>query len=187
MMSTKTSKRRVAGVSDEAVRAKTGKRWSEWIAALDAAGAAEMDHPTIAKYLHNELGVSDWWSQMVTVGYEQARGRRSIHETARGFEISRSTSIEVSAARAFKSWSEAGERQRWLPGRELEIRKAIRSKSLRSTWAAEGSDVLVAFIAKGASKVQVVVQHSKLSNPQQAERMKEFWSAALGRLKAQLE
>jgi len=185
-MTTRTSKRRVAGVSDEAVRAKTGKRWSEWFAVLDAAGAADMDHPAIAKYLSNQLGVSDWWSQSVTVGYEQARGRRLVHETARGFQISRSKTIEVSAARAFKAWSEVEVRRRWLPARDLKVRKATRNKSIRSTWSADGSEVTVNFYAKGPSKVQVVVQHNRLSDPKQAERMKEFWSAALVRLKAQL-
>jgi uncharacterized protein YndB with AHSA1/START domain len=47
--------------------------------------------------------------------------------------------------------------------------------------------VTVDFTAKGPSKVQVVVQHNRLPDPKQAERMKEFWSAALVRLKAQLE
>lgn len=177
----------VAGISDEAVRAKTGKSWSEWFAVLDSAGAADMNHPAIAKYLYHELGVSDWWSQMVTVGYEQARGRRRVHETARGFQISRSKTIEVSAARAFRAWSESNVRRRWLPGRDLKVRKATPNKSIRYTWSEDGSDVTVDFTAKGPSKVQVVVQHNRLPDPKQAERMKEFWSAALVRLKAQLE
>jgi len=186
-MTTNAAKGRVAGISDEAVRAKTGKSWSEWIDVLDSAGAADMDHPAIAKYLYNDLGVPDWWSQMVTVGYEQARGRRRVHETARGFQISRSKTLEVSTARAFKAWNEAGVRRRWLPGRSLKVRKATHNKSIRSTWSEDGSDVSVDFYAKGPLKVQVVVQHSGLSDPKQAEGMKEFWSAALGRLKAQLE
>ena len=186
-MTTNAAKGRVAGISDEAVRAKTGKTWSEWIAVLDAAGAADMDHPAIAKYLLNELGVSDWWSQMVTVGYEQSRGRRRVHETARGFQVSRSKTFDVSRARAFRAWSEAGVRRRWLPGRDLEVGKATRNKSIRGTWSADGSDVTVDFVAKGPSKVQVVVQHSRLSDPKRAEQMKEFWSAALVRLKTQLE
>lgn len=185
-MTSKTSKQRVAGVSDEAVRAKTGKGWSEWIAVLDAAGAADMDHPAIAKYLYNELGVSDWWSQMVTVGYEQARGRRQLHETARGFQISRSKTIDVSADRAFKAWSEAAVRKHWLPGRALKVRKATRNKSIRISWPDDESDVAVGFYPKGSGRVQVVVQHSGLSDANQAERMKEFWSAALVRLKSRL-
>jgi len=185
-MTSTTSDQRVAGISDEAVRAKTGKSWSEWFAVLDAAGAAEMDHPAIAKYLYNELGVPDWWSQMVTVGYERARGRRRVHETARGFQISRSKTIEVSAARAFKAWSEAAIRNRWLPGKELKIRKATRNKRIRGTWSPDGSDLTVDFTAKGPSKVQVVVQHNRLPDPKQAERMKVFWSAALTKLKEQL-
>jgi len=186
-MTTTASNQRVAGVSDEAVRAKTGKSWSEWFAVLDQAGAADMDHPAIAKLLYSQLGVQDWWSQMVTVGYEQARGRRRVHETARGFQISRSKTIEVSAARAFKAWTEARIRGHWLPDQPLKIRKATRNKRILVTWGPDGTDVTVDFAAKGPSKVQVVVQHSKLSTAKQAERMKEFWSAALARLKAQLE
>ena len=186
-MTSTASKQRVAGVSDEAVRAKTGKSWSEWIAVLDKAGAAEMDHPAIAKYLYNELGVSDWWSQMVTVGYEQARGRRRVHETAHGFQISRTKTIDVSAGRAFKAWNEAAIRNRWLPGKQLKIRKATRNTRIRGAWLPDGSVVTVDFTPKGPSKVQVVVQHNRLTDPKQAERMKEFWSAALGRLKAQLD
>ena len=186
-MTTNAAKGRVAGISDEAVQAKTGKSWSEWIDVLDSAGAADMDHPAIARYLYNDLGVPDWWSQMVTVGYEQARGRRRVHETARGFQISRSRTMEVSAARAFKAWSEAAVRNRWLPGRSLKVRKATHNESIRSTWSEDGSDVSVDFYAKGPRKVQVVVQHSGLSDAKQAERMKEFWTAALVRLKTQLE
>jgi len=62
-------------VSDAAVQAKTGKTWQEWFAVLDAAGARAMDHKTSAAYLYKQLRLPDWWAQMVTVGYEQARGQ----------------------------------------------------------------------------------------------------------------
>ena len=62
-------------VSDAAVEAKTGKTWQEWFALLDAAGARQMDHKSIAAHLDKKLGVPGWWAQMVTVAYEQARGR----------------------------------------------------------------------------------------------------------------
>ena len=39
-------------MSDEAVKAKTGKTWKEWFAALDKAGATKMGHQDIVKYLH---------------------------------------------------------------------------------------------------------------------------------------
>ncbi len=187
MTTSNSSERRVAGISDQAVLAKTGKTWSEWIAALDKAGAASMDHPAIAKYLSSELQVPDWWSQMVTVGYEQARGRRQVHETARGFQITRSKTINVSAARAFKAWSDATVRRRWLPDPGLTVRKATRNKSLRITWTDDNSNLSVDLYPKGDAKIQVAVEHSGLKDARQAERMKQFWSAALSKLKTQLE
>ena len=65
-----------AGISDTAVRAKTGKGWEEWFAILDEWDAKEKGHTASAKHLRDELGVSPWWAQAVTVRYEYARGLR---------------------------------------------------------------------------------------------------------------
>ena len=35
--------RKEAGISDEAVRAKTGRTWGEWFAILDGAGARKLE------------------------------------------------------------------------------------------------------------------------------------------------
>ena len=59
------------GMSDEAVRAATGRDWSEWRALLDKRGAAGLDHGAIVGLVREACG-GDWWSQMVTVGYELA-------------------------------------------------------------------------------------------------------------------
>lgn len=83
-----------AGTSDEAMTAATGRPWSEWFELLDAAGAEAWTHPRIARWLHDEQGVPGWWSQAVTVGFEQARGRRMPGQRADG-------SFEVSASRTF--------------------------------------------------------------------------------------
>jgi hypothetical protein len=62
---------KINGIGDEAVRAKTGKTWGQWIATLDKAGARTMEHAEIASLLHEKFGVPGWWTQMVTVGYER--------------------------------------------------------------------------------------------------------------------
>ena len=61
-------------VSDDAVRSATGKGWDEWFAILDAAGAVAWKHPDIARWVAGEFGISGWWAQSVTVGFERARG-----------------------------------------------------------------------------------------------------------------
>lgn len=46
---------------------------------LDKAGAKKMSHQEIANHLHTKHDVAPWWTQMVTVTYEQARGLRQKH------------------------------------------------------------------------------------------------------------
>jgi len=58
-------------MSDEAVKAKTGKTWKQWFALLDKAGAQKLTHKAIVKYLSEKQNVGPWWCQMVTVTYEQ--------------------------------------------------------------------------------------------------------------------
>lgn len=170
-----------AGVSSDAVRAKTGKTWEEWFAILDAAGAAQMRHPEIAAYLAQHQGVPDWWSQMVTVGYEQARGLRQVHEKTDGFTANASKTVAVPVDRLFEAWADEDVRRRWLPDALLTIRKATPGKSLRVTWA-DGSHVDVEFTSKGEAKSRVAVQHSRLPDAETSTATKAYWSAALTRL-----
>ena len=120
-------------MSDEAVLAKTGKTWDEWLTVLDAAGARAMGHKEIVA-LVSQHGAGPWWRQMVTVTYEQARGLRQKHQTATGYTANASRTIGVPVDRLFEAWSDAALRGRWLPDAELTIRKATPGKSLRISW-----------------------------------------------------
>jgi uncharacterized protein YndB with AHSA1/START domain len=173
----------VAGISTEAVRAKTGKGWAEWIALLDQAGAKEMAHKDIALYLSQKQGVPDWWCQMVTVGYEQARGLRLKHEKPEGYQISRSKTIAAPAAPLYAAWADKRKRIRWLT-EPLTIRTATPDKSLRVLWGDGQTSLDVNFYPKGEGKCQVVVQHSKIANARAADKLKVFWSEALEALQA---
>lgn len=70
-------------ISDEAVRERTGKTWAEWFSILDGASAATMNHDEIAALLKERKGLDGWWSQMVAVHYERARGLRPAPRTRR--------------------------------------------------------------------------------------------------------
>ena len=63
-------------ISDEAVRARTGKGWEEWVQILDDWDAKEKGHTKSAKHLLEHYGVSPWWAQAVTIRYEWERGLR---------------------------------------------------------------------------------------------------------------
>lgn len=169
-------------MSDAAVAARTGKSWDEWCRLLDRAGAARMSHQEIAEYLSTEQRVPGWWSQMITVGYEQLRGRRKINETPDGFQLSVSRTMPLPTARAFTAWTDARRRAAWLGRARLEIRKATPHKTIRITWNGGPTSVEVYFYPKAAGRTQVVVQHRKLGRASDVPKMKKFWAAALDRL-----
>jgi hypothetical protein len=118
---------------------------------------------------------------MVTVGYEQARGLREKHETARGYQVSRSMTVPVALPRLYRAWADAESRGEWLNEPDLKVRRATRNKSMRLTWKDGATSVEVNFYAKGTGKSQVTVQHNKLATGAAGARMKAYWGRALER------
>jgi uncharacterized protein YndB with AHSA1/START domain len=174
-------------MSDDAVKAKTGKDWKQWFAILDKAGAYKMNHPEIVKYLSTKQGVGPWWQQMVTVTYEQARGLREKHQKPAGYQVSISRIIKTPLAKLFKSVANEKARKAWLQEDGLTTRKTTPNKSIRITWSDGKSSLEINFYSKGDDKSQVVVQHSKLPDAKASAKMKAYWSKALDRLRASLE
>lgn len=173
------------GVSGEAVKAKTGKDWAEWIAVLDKAGAQAMTHPQIAAYLHSEHGVPGWWTQMVTGGYEKARKGRRKGEMPDGFQIGANKTVALSAAAVFKHWHTSKARARWLRDDALTITTQTAGRSIRAKWGV--SRVSVYFWPKGEAKTLISIEHSKLKNAREAAKMKKYWAEALKKLQALIE
>ena len=173
-------------ISDEAVKEKTGKDWSEWFAILDAAGAQAMAHKQIVAYLVENHDIGAWWQQMVTVTYEQARSLRQKHEMPSGYQISRSRTITAPVERVYAAWLDSVQRARWLTDSEFTIRKATSNRTLRITWVDGKTNLDVSFTAKYPEKTQITVQHDKLPSSEDAERMKVYWADALESLEKYL-
>jgi uncharacterized protein YndB with AHSA1/START domain len=178
---------RIAGTSDEALKAKTGRPWDEWFALLDEAGALEMEHPEIARYLSEQHGVPGWWCQKITGGYEQERKGRLKHQMPDGYQVGASKTVQAPLAELYAAWNDETRRHRWLAEPGLQVRKATPEKSLRIAWIDGKSRVDVLFIAKGERRSQVNLQHSKLAEAGVAEQMKAYWAEAMERLKEYLE
>jgi hypothetical protein len=168
-----------AGMRDEAVRAKTGKTWAEWVTELDRAGGASKAHKELAKFLAAEHGLTAWWSQTVTVGYERIRGKREPGQRCDGkYGVNKSKTFAVPLA---ELWRAFGRCERWLGADQAKLRmsKATRLKYMRMKWE-DGTPVNVNFVAKGATKSQLQLQHEKLATRADAERLRSYWSARLG-------
>lgn len=174
-----------ARIRDEAVLKATGKTWDEWGRLLDKDGCKTMPHKDIADLVSRKHGVGPWWSQMVTVGYEQSRGLRKVHEVADGWVSNVSRTMSVPVATLFGAWADECLRTQWMGKKNLVIRKATRNKSLRITWPDE-SNVDVNFYAKGTGKSQVAVEHAKLKKETDVAKSKEFWTKAIDKLKTML-
>lgn len=178
---------RAGGISDDAVHKATGRTWAEWIAILDAFDVKRNGHKAAAAHIHDQYGAGDWWSQMVVVGYEQARGLRKRHEKPDGFSVSGSRVIAAPLPRVFAAWKNSRTRARWLADPGFTIRRATADKSMRITWVDGVGSVEVNFYAKDAGNAQVAVQHNKLGSASAATRMKSYWSTQLDRLRTLLE
>lgn len=186
-MATATKKATAPGMSDAAVKAKTGKTWPEWFATIDDAGGAKMNHQEIVKFLHTKQGLGPWWQQMVTVTYELARGRREKHQKMSGYEINVSRTIKAPLARLFRSVANEKARFTWLPEEGLTIRNTTSNKTVRLNWTDGKSTLEFSFYAKSADKTQIVVTHRKLSNAQASAKMKAYWGKALDALRTSIE
>jgi hypothetical protein len=174
-------------MSDAAVKAKTDKVWAEWFAILDKWGAKEKQHKEIAAYLYKERKLFSWWAQMVTVGYERARGLRAAHQTAEGFNASRSKIFAAPLSRLYAAWKDEKARSRWMKGTALEVSTARPNKALRGVWNGGKSRVEILFYAKGPGKSQVTIDHRKLKSARAVQGMKEYWSEQLERLETLLK
>jgi hypothetical protein len=173
-------------MSDEAVKAKTGKTWKQWFAMLDKAGARSLSHKEIVGLLGGKLGVPPWWRQMVTVEYERARGLRVRHETASGFSVSISKTIAAELADLYDATADARTRKTWFPKGTFEQSSATQNKYFRGGWNG-GARLEFGFYTKGAGKAQINVQVNKMSAEADVAREREAWKAALEKLKAKLE
>ena len=172
----------LGGMSDEAVRAKTGRTWKQWVRELDAMDAISMPHREIARRVHDSYEISGWWSQMVTVGYERIRGVREIGQRLdRTFEASKSKTFPAPVSRLYRAFAGKADRERWLPGVEIEIRTSVRDKSMRITWP-DGTSVHAYFVAKGPRKSQLSIQHVGLADRQDAAARKAYWAERLAAL-----
>jgi uncharacterized protein YndB with AHSA1/START domain len=173
-------------IGDDAVRKATGHDWSEWLKLLDKEGAKKRSHQEIVAIVGEKYGVSPWWRQMVTVTYERERGLREVHETATGYVANVSRTLFAPVADVYAAWTDGRRRAQWLGREKLTVRKAAEGKSLRITWG-DDTNVDVNFSTRDGGRSVVAVEHAKLGSKHAVAEKKEFWSAALARLKALVE
>ncbi len=171
---------KLAGMSDDIVKDRTGCDWTRWVYVLDKWGAVNKSHTEIAAHIHEKYKIDGWWAQTLTVGYERIRGLRARGQRRDGgWEASKSKTVAAPVAELFEAWNSAKLRAKWLP-EKLTVRKATPHKSMRISWP-DGTSVELYFQAKGNKSI-VGVQHTKLKTKAEADERKKFWSERLAAL-----
>jgi uncharacterized protein YndB with AHSA1/START domain len=175
-------------VSDAVIRERTGRGWEEWFDLLDEWGAEERSNAEVRRWVAEEQGAGGGWgAQAVTINYERARGLRAVGEGPDGFSIHVSKTVGAPVDRLYEAFVDESLRARWLPGGGLRERTALPVRSARFDWEESGSRVAAFFSAKGDHRSVVALQHQRLSNGAEAERMKTFWRERVSALKEVLE
>jgi hypothetical protein len=177
---------KINNMSNTAVEKATGKTWPQWIKALDAAGCAKMDHKQIVSVVSKKFDVGPWWQQMVTVGYEQARGLRAVHQKVDGYSSSVSKTIAASAKDVFDAWVDESRRRKWMKPAKFTVTTATPHKSIRIKWDADDTRVNVGIYPKGARKCQVTIEHNKLKDEAWVAWTKKCWAGCLADLEEYL-
>ena len=195
------------GISDDAVRAATGRTPGEWEALLDERGAAAFPHKQIVALLE-EIGVeSGWWMQMLAVDYERRKGKRAVGQTAdTGFQIGTQRTLPIPVDQAWqlltspdgvRAWLGAAPSLKWEKGEKYalkdgssgEVRVFNPGSHLRITWQPEGwpraSTIQVRAIPSGEAKTVISFHQEHLPGATERDERRQFFAAALDALERQ--
>lgn len=168
-------------MSDDAIRARTGRGWDEWCNTIEAWPGHTDGHAAIAAHVAAEHGLDGWWSQAVTVGYERIVGARVPGQLSDGtFAANKSKTVHVDAAllgALLRSPDDLGD---LFPGCDVTLRSKPASKSVRL--GVGGGVALIDVVDAGPDRSKVAVQHTKLASVDDIERWKHFWSEWLDAL-----
>lgn len=166
----------------EGIESATKMSWAEWVQLLDEKGARDLTHPQIAALVHNHLeekiDSAGWWSQGVTVAYEQEIGRRKPGQTSDGFfEFSVSRTFQTSKEALFDQLTERMNRLETANGVLLDNTRTSVTP-VRSYWKsdlADGTKLVCAVESRSDSSAAIVITHSHIEGSDTRDSWHDFW------------
>jgi uncharacterized protein YndB with AHSA1/START domain len=197
---------KINNVSSEAVKKATGKSWNEWLEQIDEAGGKKLSHKEIVAYLKSHFKISGWWQQMVAVGYEHARGKRVVGETAdSGFQMGAQKMIPVPKKKLWDFMTSKEGLKLWIgetnnfelkkgstfetkTGTTGEIRSFKDEDKIRLTLTPKGMNhqttlqVSLFCPRNTRAKTNLRFHHEKLPSSKEREEMKRHWKKVLSEI-----
>ena len=174
--------------TDDAIMARTGRRWDDWVSAIDAGPGREATHTAIARWVTDSEGIDPWWAQAITVGFERMVGRRLPGQMPDGtFTISRSRTVTIDAEVIRALLLDDANRPDLLNGLATTLRSRPTAKSLRlglqdpDTGA---SGLLFSFDSATGGRTRLTVTLDGLPTLAAGDAWKAHWAAWLDDLDA---
>ncbi len=170
------------------VERATGRTWDEWLRFMDAIGARDLDHKQIALKVYEELDGTverlGWWTQAVTVAYEQYVGRRIPGQRPDGtFQTSVSKATPLGMAELMQRWEEFAADDEAVQGIVAGPLR-VSGTDRRITWrtkAGDGSAVIVTSEPKTNGTASLVATQIGLPSPEANDRAREQWASIVTR------
>jgi len=173
------------GVSPESIAKATGKSWDAWLAFYETMDAASLPHTEIARKTHEDGGATGWWSQMLTVAYEQHIGRRIPGQDCDGeYSVSISKTLNGSMDFALQWWLDAVEGLDGFSDVSISRGPDVSESAKWRYWRiglADGSRVNVNIYEKAPGKSGLGIQHEKLESTEQIEHWRAWWKQFLAK------
>ncbi len=173
-------------ISDEKVKAATGRNWMGWFVILTRMQATSLPHKDVAGRLKDEHGAPSWWAQMIAVEYERARGGRKKNERAGGtFAVNVTKVMPVGLPKLFAAATDPKSRKSWFPPGAFEETSKTKDKYWRGKWKKDAK-LEFGFYAKGPGKAQVALEIGKLVSADAVEKERAAWKKAFAKLEGML-
>ena len=202
---------KINNVSAEAVQKATGKNWDEWLTIIDKTGGEQLSHKEIVTFLGGNYDISPWWQQMITVGYEFARGRRVTGQTSdAGFQIGAQKTVAVSKEKVWDFLLSKKGLPIWLgkidnmifkkgtqylteDGIKGEIRSILDFQKIRLIYKPKNDNkdttlqISLSCPRNTRLKTNIRFHHEKLSGTKQRDNMRRHWKKVLDTIKKEIE
>jgi hypothetical protein len=171
------------------VERATNRTWDEWLRFLDGIGARDLDHKAIALKVYEELDGTiervGWWTQSVTVAYEQYIGRRVPGQRPDGtFQTSVSRSTAFGMDELMDRWQKFAADDETVQGIVIDGELRVSGTDRRITWrtkARDGSSVIVTSEPKKNGTASLVVNQIGLETLELNDDAKERWTSVVAR------
>lgn len=175
------------------VERATNRSWDEWLQFMESIDAKSLDHHEIAVKVYYELEGKienlGWWTQAVTVAYEQYIGRRIPGQRPDGtFQTSVSKATALGMQQLMDEWVAFAANQPEIEAMAVQEARVGGTEN-RLSWrtkATDGSVINVLSEPKANGTASLVVQHMGMESFELNQEAKEKWTEIVARFVAGL-